>query len=385
MSKVGTGEKISVFASSHITEAFGPVQALKSYLIKKFSKFIFVEHPFTYSKISSSKLDTFRGSLLSAQEKRSVKGPLDMELISYVSNFALTIYWFLKVGRKTKIFIGIDALNAFAGAFLKFFGFKFKLVYYSVDFNPKRFKNPILNSFYHCIDKLALKNADYVWNSSKRIATVRRGQGVAEKKNLVVHNGTDINKIEGKVVNKDRNTLVIVEHLTSEKGVQLVIKSLRKIRKINKEAKVVVVGTGPFEDNLKAMAKRYKVSKHINFVGSMSPNKYREELGSFGIGLCLYEGNKNDSAYFSDPISPKEFFGAGLPVVVTDILWIAEDVEKEKLGKVISYNEEDLTKTLNELWNEKGLYKECSDNAKDYIKKFSWTSIFEKTFEKMEF
>ncbi|MBP7927788.1 NAD-dependent epimerase/dehydratase family protein [Patescibacteria group bacterium] len=380
VSKVGYGDEVYAFVSSHVTEAFGPVQALKSHLIKKYSKFVFVEHPFTYSNVAGSRLDAYRGSLVSTQQE---KKKLKIESLSYFSDFLLTIYWFLKVGKSSKLFIGIDALNALAGVVLKAVGFKFKLIYYTVDYSPKRFKNSFMNFLYHQIDKIAIKYADHVWNSSERIATVRKSQGVADSKNVVVPNGVNLAKID-LAKKRDKNSLVIVEHLTSEKGVQLAIKALKAIRKINNDAKLVIFGTGPYEQNLKMLVSKHKMLKHVEFKGDVSPEEYLPLLSSYGIGLCLHTGKKDDSVYFSDPISPKEFLAAGLPVVVTESLWIGSDVEEKELGKAIAYEEEDLVNALQEIWNKRGLYTEMSDNAKKYGSAFLWGDSFDEALGKVE-
>lgn len=381
VSELGDKAEPEVFVSSHVTEAFGPVQALKSYLIKNYSNFVFVEHPFTYTNLVASQVDSYRSSLPS-QENKSKK--ISNELLSYIQHFILTIYWFIKSARKVKLFIGIDALNAFAGVLLKVIGFKFDLVYYSVDYSPKRFSSDILNKIYHYIDNVSINKADYVWNSSERIAAVRKEQGIEESKNVVVHNGVNSEAFEVlKSKKRDKYALVVIDHFTKDKNIQMAIEALPVIRKTYKKAKLVVIGTGPYEENLKELAKRKRVSKYVEFKNYTRPEEYLEEISSYGIGLCLHKGTKTSNIYYSDPVSPKEMLAVGLPIVISKDLWLAKVTEEENFGIAVK-NKKELVEAVTVLLKSPKTYNSITSNAIKFIKGFTWSNILETTFEKIK-
>ena len=56
---------------------------------------------------------------------------------------------------------------------MKTLGWVDKVVFYTIDFTPRRFKNKILNNFYLLIDKWCVKFADEVWNLSERMFEAR--------------------------------------------------------------------------------------------------------------------------------------------------------------------------------------------------------------------
>ena len=378
VSRFGDLSKEKIFVSAHVTEAFGPVQALKSYLIKRASNVVYVEHPFTYSGISKSTVDTYRSGLLS-YEKESFKA--GSELLSYIADFVLTLYWFIRRGGGCKIFIGVDNLNALVGVFLKKLGFGFKLIYYSVDYSPVRFSNRALNTIYHLIDRVCVRNADFVWNSSERILAVRKQQGLPDNRNILVKNSVTLPSSDVDIrVKKDKNLLVVSEYLTEDKGVQLIIGALKEIRKVNSNARLMVIGTGPYKDFLEQLAKEKKVAKYVEFKGVLQHEERLNVIARCGIGLVLHKGAKDNTVYYSDPVSPKEFLAAGLPVVVTDALWLSDDVSKNGLGESIPYNDKSLIAALEKVWSDNSKYGKLSARATIYAKDYLQSDTIDLAF-----
>jgi len=375
VSEIQVGTNDQIFVSAHVTEVFGHVQALKAYLIKKFPRFVFVEHPFLYTTIPSSKASAFGNNLL-LQEKSKQKP--QMELFSYINNVLLTMYWFVKNGRDSKVFIGINSLNALAGLALRLLGFNFKLIYYAVDYTEHRFKSAWLNNMYHFIDRLCTRYADYVWNTSERMQKLRATFVRTPSHNLLVPSGVNLDKIVSKT--GDKNVLVISEHLTELKGINFVIESLPKIIELNPQARLMIMGVGPYQEELKRNVSKFGIGDRVEFFSSASPDVYLDKLGNCGIGLAVYDEKRAKTAYYADPIAIKEYMACGLPVVVSKSLWISEEVTNKQLGIVAENFVEGLVVALHELWKNELLFKSCAENARNYVKNLAWKDVFDKAF-----
>ncbi|HSX39321.1 MAG TPA: NAD-dependent epimerase/dehydratase family protein [Candidatus Saccharimonadales bacterium] len=377
VSEINSSAGKKVFVSSHVTEVGGHVQALKGYLIKRFPRFVFIEHPFTYSNVADSQVGEYRASLPSftTQKEKS-----ENELVSYGKSFFLTIYWFLKMARGSDLFIGVNNLNALAGVLLKKLGYKFKLIYYCIDLSTNRFKNPILNSIYHYIDNVCVANADYIWSTSERAQIVRKTEVSSDSKNMLVPAGVNLEKILTPLQNKDINTLVVADHLTEQKGIQLVINCFDKILQLNPKARLVIYGTGPYEMDLKKLVEEKKLAKVVEFKGSINSELYSKLLSSYGVGIATYLDTDN-TVFFSDPISVKEYLAAGLPVIATDYLWLAKEIDVRKMGKSIQYSEDQLLTALSELWSDTTFYNNASAAAQKYVSNLAWLDLFDKAFK----
>ena len=132
---------------THITEIYGPAQALENYLKQNSSsELLIIAHPLPISFLNYSTYKTYvNGHLRRITRYRTFKS---LEVISYMQHFILTLYILFRVGKKINIYIGIDNLNAFAGILLKAFGLIDKVIFYVIDNTPVRFENKFFNSLY---------------------------------------------------------------------------------------------------------------------------------------------------------------------------------------------------------------------------------------------
>lgn len=67
-------ENIFIIEAGHVTEVYGPVQALKNYLADKKAEFVYVTHPFSYSKLEGTKAEFFSGGKVIAAQPGHKRG-----------------------------------------------------------------------------------------------------------------------------------------------------------------------------------------------------------------------------------------------------------------------------------------------------------------------
>jgi glycosyltransferase involved in cell wall biosynthesis len=368
---------------AHVTEIYGPVQALEDYLKKNSKVFVMISHPLPCSSLSYSICKIrVNGRLYRIIRYRIPKSP---EIISYIYNFFLTFYILLKIKRRIDIYIGVDNVNAFVGILFKILGFVNKVIFYVIDYTPVRFNNVFLNMLYHSLNIICVRNADYVWSVSRRIANIWRTIGIEDRKNIIVPIGVDIDKFEStSSVKVRKNVLVYAGHLTKSKGVQLVIEAMEELIKIIPDIKLEIIGTGPFEEELKKMVEGKKLEKYVIFLGRMDHDKLMKHLPTCGIALATYEPEKHSITYYADPTKPKEYLACGLPVIITRVPWIAKEIEKAPMGIVINYDKRELIEAIIKLLSDDDFYEKCKRNAIKFGQKFNRDKIFEKAFTKIQ-
>lgn len=366
---------------SHTTEVYGPAHALINYLKKNVNEFISILHPFSYSSTPNSKCIIFKKG--KCEKIIQIKNLKFSELFSYLQHFILTLYFVLKSRERFDIYIGVDNLNAFTGIIIRKLGVVNRVIFYVIDYTPKRFENPILNFLYHFLERFCVKNSDYIWNISEKIAKVWEPYEIEKEKNLVVPVGIELAKIKQIQQNKIRkNILVFVGHLTKSKGVQLVIEAMKDIVKEVPSAKLEIIGTGPYEEKLKNIVKAKKLDKHIKFLGSMDHNTLLDYLPSCGIALAPYLDNPDSITYYADPTKPKEYLACELPVIITRVPWIAEEIEKRQMGIAINYNRDELVDAVVRLLTESDFFEKCKKNAIKYASQLNWDHIYNTAFHK---
>lgn len=367
----------------HITEIYGPVQALVNYLKKNVSEFASILHPFSYTSISDSEYNLFiRGKSERIIQEKNIKSS---EMISYLQHFLLTFYFLFRNKRKINIYIGTDNLSAFVGILLKRVGIIDKLVFYIIDYTPKRFGNVYIDFLYRLLTVFCVRNCDYTWNISKRIADLWAGKAFVRKRcNLVVPVGIELEKIQHVPEHEIRRyLLVFAGHLTRQKGIELVVEAMKDVVKEVSQAKLEIVGVGPYEYELRNITKRSFLNEHIKFRGYLEHDDLLRYLPFCGIALATYSDDPDSITYYADPTKPKEYLACGLPVVITNVPWIAEIIKNGPMGIVINYNSRELKNAIVKLMKDDVFYRTCKRNALEFASELSWDSIYNTVFARL--
>ena len=126
---------------------------------------------------------------------------------------------------------------------------------------------------------------------------------------------------------------------------------------------------GNTEDNISKLIKEY--------------NKLMEYLPTFGIALATYVDDPYSITYYADPTKPKEYLACGLPIIITKVPWIAEEIGKEPMGIAINYNKEELITAIIKLSTDDNFYELCRENAIKFTKDLNWDTIFDEAFSKV--
>jgi hypothetical protein len=134
--------------------------------------------------------------------------------------------------RKARVFVGIESLNAIVGAVGRKLGLFQKVIYWNLDFGPKR------GVIWHFLDKLAIKYADEVW--------VLKDRGLTNQK--VVPIGCWLKEID---LTKPRNPngVVYIGLLEDMQGVGLLMTQAM----FHRELDYTVIGTGKDEKSYKSI------------------------------------------------------------------------------------------------------------------------------------
>ena len=291
------------------------------------------------------------------------------------------------MGRKRRysVCIGIDSLNAFAGILLRMTGFVEKVVFYVIDYTPRRFNNSVVNAVYHILDRFCVAHSDFVWNISIRIQAVRYKQGLRSTKNLLVPVGIERNTRRAtRGYETDHQSLIYAGHLAKSKGIDLIIEAMTEIAKKFPNASLQIVGSGSDETRLKQMVEELGLGDRVHFKGAMDHDALMEYLPSRGVGIATYVDDPSSITYFADPTKPKEYLASGLPVVITKVPWIAALIQSEQMGLAIDYSKNQLVDAVSTLLSDARFYENCRRNALNYASALDWDTIFDEAIRESQ-
>jgi len=382
MNTLGLKEKIKnsrIVIATHVYTT-GPSQDLRDYLTRNdVGELLFIGHPLFYDKnLKGSGYDLYKHGLLVISKYKSIKRL--NQLSKFIKTLMLDIYYVIIFKQKYELYFGVDNLNAFAGILLKKVGLIKKVIYYVIDYNPKRFKNKIVNWIYHKIDQFCIKYSDETWNLSPRMEEARKEyykfSGSHQK---VVPIGVWFNRIERKNFSDiEKFTLVFMGHITKKQGIQNVLEIIPRVVKDIPEFKFLIIGEGNYLDELNILIKKLKIEKYIKFTGYIKEHEDIEDmLSSCALAIAPYEKYDEEGnlsfTYFADPAKIKIYMACGLPVLLSDVSYNAKEIEKKKCGIIIKDN---LYKNIIKLLDSQKLLIEYRNNAIEYAKYYDWNEIF---------
>lgn len=366
---------------------YGPAQALRDFLYKeKMEEVFYISHPLNeYSKQVSFLELIEKGELkFRKQKKRKEKNFIYKCFLDFWFTFKQV--WNLR--EQFDLFVGSDNLNALSGIILKFFRRVNKVVYYTIDYYPKRFENKFLNWLYYRIDKFCVRYSDEVWNLSSSMTEAREKKMKIKYKDKqkVVPIGVWFKRVERKqFLDIKVNELVFVGQLVKELGVDLVIRSIPKIIKKIPNFKFLLIGGGEEYDNLQKLARELGVEEYITFTGWVKDRIELENLMlDSAIGIAPFNIEILDErVYNADPAKIKDYMLMGMPVILTNAPVSAKKIEKEECGILIDYDEDSLADAVVGLMKNKDKLMKYRENVIDYIKKYDWDNIFEKNLSRI--
>lgn len=377
---------------SHRSLPLGPAYELKNYLMeKKVLEVLYVTHPLFNMKEfyrNTSEIQIHQKGKLVFQKKAFHWQLPDFML--YVKDFLYTLFWIIGRKKTYDLFIGLDPLNASSGIVLKKLRIIKKVVYYTIDYMTPRFKNKLLNSIYHRMDKFCVANADETWNVSGQMKTARENynnmKGEQYSKQYTVPVGVWTNKYKPLLLNKiNKNKIVYIGSLRPIMGLELVIQSMPHILKKIPTVQLNIIGGGPEEERLKSMAALLKIDKQVVFHGWIKDRQMVGKLLSNAvIGLATFnEKIRKDEVRNADPVKIKEYMAFGLPVITTKAINNYKDIIKSKSGFVVDYDPIKLADAVLLILKDEKLLKEYRDNARKYVRQFDYNRIFSQNLQRI--
>ncbi len=320
---------------------YGAPQALCDYLVgQQVKELVYLSHPIRPENTTSKK-DIYKdGKLLHSYSFARPSG----NVWWFGVDFFMTIVWGIALRGRYDVYIGVDPLNCLAGLVLRALGLVKYVVFYSIDFTPKRFPQRLVNSLYHAIESFCVRFADIRWDISPRIAEGREkflGIKANDFPVTVVPVGMwkkDIATYNSKF---DAHRIVFVGHLLKKQGVDKALEAISIVKKKVKDISFLIIGGGEEEETLRRLAGKLHLENNVEFTGWMwDQNKIRELLSGCAFGVATYDpqGAQEDNfTYYADPTKIKTYLSCGLPVIMTNVPYNAQALKNFGCAQVVAY------------------------------------------------
>ncbi len=189
-----------------------------------------------------------------------------------------------------------------------------------------------------------------------------------------VPNGVGIERFDVEV--EDRDEILFLGRLAPKKRVSDLVEAFSDIADEYPDTDLVIVGTGPKEDELQAQANRLGINDRVQFEGRVSdeaiPRYYRR--ARLFVLPSVWEGH---------PLTLLEAWAAEVPVITSDVEGIAEFIDHEETGYLVPpKSPPELADALRYALENREETERWASNAYDLVTaEYSWEGVAEQTNE----
>lgn len=189
---------------------------------------------------------------------------------------------------------------------------------------------------------------------------------------IVAYNGInssfakDLHKIK-----KEGRLIIYLGRLKKHKHIDHLISATELLVKNMVTVKVIIVGTGDEEENLKKMVKEKKLEKVITFTGYVSEERKWYFLKKAHIIV-------NPSSYEGWGISIVEAAYANTPAITSNVPGLRDVVEDGVTGALYKFGDvKDLSSKIQHIIENNNVWELLSQNAQKKSLRYTWQSTYE--------
>lgn len=272
-----------------------------------------------------------------------------------------------------------NAENAWLAWLLKKSGRIRRIIYDDWDYYPGLYSDTFSIKLIEHHERLCARLADAVISVNTLLAHRRSRQGA--KQVIVVPNGSDLSlfaKARQKVPHPP--TLIYMGSLSSLWGVDLAIRAMPKLLNSIPNIRLLIVGIGPAENDLKELSKSLGVSQSVRFLGYVEYHDLPGVLAEADVGIASSLPGSKFRKYAS-PVKLMDYMAAGLPVIASRVGQTEITMQEAGSGILIDHSVEAFIAAAVRLLRDKVLYEQYSQAALKYTVRFDWNLLMAKAFE----
>lgn len=364
------------------------------YIQRNFTDFVYFKWRFHFvdsKKISSSRQIFNEGKLIN--EKKMLSLPKINNKFFYFLSLPIVYLVYLfqgiknLIGIRTKdkivVFMGINYFCTLCGIILKYLGAVNFVIYRVMDFfpMPKKGAYRIYNRIFYILDRIAIKFSNAIWFTTIGHIEGREEYGYFDRREhyyeiipLGIRQGNSI------LSNAKQHSIIYCGNISKYHLLDMLFSAVKNLRARYPDIHLNIVGSGPDEVFYKDLIIKMDLGKNIYFHGFIKDDKvFGETIAENSIGIALYRGEE-DFMKYTEPAKVKTYLGYGVPVIVSNIPPIAEDIAQNRVGFSIKNSVDELCSTLEYFFNNKEIQDEYRKNIDNYIKRFDINEILDKSF-----
>ncbi len=226
------------------------------------------------------------------------------------------------------------------------------------------------------METYAMQKADAVTTICEGLQTDIIARGISPDKVSIIPNAVDVQafsalpmadkKLQQSLGLDGAKVLGFIGSFYAYEGLDLVIRTLPKLLKVNHKIKLLLVGGGPQEDTLKALAEALNVQDHVLFTGRVPHETVAEYYALTDI--LVYPRRNIRLTETVTPLKPLEAMALKLPVLASDVGGHKELITDKHNGRLFKAGDaEDLSRVIIEMIKKPNVLNKYIKNGRQYV------------------
>lgn len=238
--------------------------------------------------------------------------PVKYVVDSILISCCIVHYSLVNMGKK-KLVIGVDPLSCLPLTFFKKI-FGYTLIFYSVDFNRKRFGSRVLQCLYEWANKISSKGSDQVWVVSESLKQYQEESYQIQAVHISNAPIFDKEFFEKSVQRRTGNKLAWSGSFMTDRQFDIFFTVLQKLQNVRPDLDVYLV---PISDHEKfeAYAKKYNIQR-CTVLKMYSRTEWQKFVASCDVGVAIYD-DQFDQTRFAEPLKIWDYMMCGVPFIVS--------------------------------------------------------------------
>lgn len=287
-------------------------------------------------------------------------------LVDFVVITIPIVRFCLQYRNQEKVVIGIDPLSASPAVLLKPL-FRYKLVFFSVDFSETRFATPMLQKLYELADEWSSKYADQVWVVSEALKKYKKENYGVDS--IYIPNSFPFDDAYYQK-NRDKkvgNKAVWTGSILRDKQITDIMMVSKEIQRLRPEMEFWFVPSNKIDIFHEAIERfNLKRSQVFDVIGQEAS---RQLVSQCDVGLALYDRGFGLTKFIG-PIKIWEYMMCGLPFIISCEPSMSAEIKKAGVALLLNPDngvpEDDSLARFIKPDNLEGLGEKCLDLAKKF-------------------
>jgi glycosyltransferase involved in cell wall biosynthesis len=294
------------------------------------------------------------------------------KIIIYILQFIYYLYFLKKFKIKKTYIVVVDLQFLFFNSIIRLFN-KNKLVFWIGDAFPNRYESLLI----YLVDSLGrfyMNNLEHVFFSSPNLKKLYLNNYASNKEKKVITLG-----IKNLLLNRnpELNLFGFIGYLRKGQGIELIFEVLKK----NKKFVFEIIGDGEYKNDLEELTKKYNIQKQVKFFGYLDYKKLIDISSRWKIALAPYFPSKDNYTYYADPGKIKLYLELELPIIMTRITYIAQEIETQMAGEIVTYDPINISDAIKKIQNNYDIY---SNGVKKLKNNYFYKKVFQDGFQSLE-